>query len=197
MTGAATAYVIAVAGPPGAGKTTVSRLMAQRLPRARVLQFDDFQIMTERNLAEMESWLDRGGPFEEIAAPGFVEELAALRSSGLDHVIVDGPLGRAHPPTGAMTDFVVYLDTPLDLALSRVLRKMAIGAARAQDLDAGRRFANWLDTYLDSYQRFSRRSYELQRAVVMPGADVALDGAAAPERLADLALEACGRGTGR
>ena len=103
---------------------------------------------------------------------------------------MDGPLGRAYPRTAHLIDLVIYIDTPLDLALARVMGGQAAHAARAPEPGAPRQFAQWLEAYLENYQGFIRRSYAMQREVVLPGADVVLDGALPMERLVDLALDA-------
>ncbi len=190
-------FVIAIAGPPGGGKTTLSNAISVRLGGAPVLRYDDYQTMTRRGLPEVEDWLSRGAPFDEISAPGFAEELARLLASDASHVIVDGPLGRAYRPTAPMIDFLVFLDTPLDLALSRVIKNATVTAARSPDPDSARRFVGWLETYLDIYQRFSRRAYDLQRRMVMPEAELVLDGESPPDRLADMTLAARERGAGK
>ena len=190
MRGVGAARVIAIAAPPGGGKTTLSGLLSARLCGCPVLHFDDHEVATRRAPTEVEAWLDRGAPLEEVAAPGFAEGLAALVGSDARHILVDGPLGRAYAPTAALIDLVLYLDTPFDLALARVLRGQAAHAARAPEAGAPRQFAQWLEAYLANYQGFIRRSYTMQREVVLPGADLMLDGALPMERLVDLALDA-------
>ena len=193
MRGAAAARVIAIAAPPGGGKTTLSGLLSARLGGCPVLHFDDHEVATRRAPAEVAAWLDRGAPLEEIAAPGFAEGLSELRGSDAAHILVDGPLGRAYPRTAHLIDLVIYIDTPLDLALARVMGGQAAHAARALEPGAPRQFAQWLEAYLANYQGFIRRSYAMQRDVVLPGADLVLDGALPMERLVDLALDAINR----
>lgn len=181
--------VVSIAAPPGGGKTTLSHMLAARLSNAAILHFDDYETFTARSPAEIEAWADRGAPFAEITAPNFAEDLARLRASGVSYVVVDAPLGRAHPATAAMIDFLIFVDTPLDVALARTIRAGAARAAQASDT-AAHNFAAWLETYLDGYTRFTRRICEIQRARVMPNADLVLDGMLAPDRLAELAIAA-------
>ena len=89
-----------------------------------------------------------------------------------------------------MIDFLVFLDTPLDVALARVLRQQASLAAHGTEPGGPLRFAFWLEAYLDNYVRFMRRSYVMQRSVVLPQADLVLDGALAPEHLLEMILRA-------
>ena len=183
-----TATVISIASPPGGGKTTLSRLLSARLHDAPVLHYDDYEALTRRSPAEIERWLDDGARLDEIPVPGYAEKLTSLKAAGTAHVVVDGPLGRAHPPTAAMIDFLFFIDTPLDIALARVVRKQAKLAAHTPDRDGAPKFVGWLEGYLDNYARFMRRSYVMQRALVLPQADLVLDGTLAPDRLAETML---------
>jgi uridine kinase len=183
-----TATVISIASPPGGGKTTLSRLLSARLHDAPILHYDDYEALTRRSPAEIERWLDDGARLDEIPVPGYAEKLTSLKAAGTAHVVVDGPLGRAHPPTAAMIDFLFFIDTPLDIALARVVRKQATLAAHTPDRDGAPKFVGWLEGYLDNYARFMRRSYVMQRALVLPQADLVLDGTLAPDRLAETML---------
>jgi uridine kinase len=190
MSASSHATVISVAAPPGGGKTTLSRMISARLGNAPILHFDKYETFTARSTAEVEAWVDRGAPFAEITAPSFGEDLARLRAGGASYVVVDAPVGRAHPATAAMIDFLIFVDAPLDVALARVIRAQAVRAAGAADPAVAQGFATWLETYLDNYPRFMRRIYDVQRANVMPQADLVLDGTLVPERLTELAVAA-------
>jgi uridine kinase len=182
--------VVSIASPPGGGKTTLSRLTSAKLHDAPILHYDDYEAMTRRSPAEIERWLDEGARLDEIPVPGYLEKLTSLKAAGTAYVVVDGPLGRAHPPTAAMIDFLVFLDTPLDVALARVLRQQAELAVRSTEPGGPLKFAVWLKSYLDNYAHFMRRSYLMQRAIVLPQADLVLDGTLAPDHLLDLMLRA-------
>jgi uridine kinase len=178
------AAVIAIAAPPGGGKTTLARLLAARLA-APTLQYDDYEQITRRSPAEVEAWLDRGASADEVPLPGFAEALAGLRQSGARHVILDFLLARAHGPTAAEIDFMIFVDTPLDIALARTLRQQ-VALAQASPSAVG--FIDWLAAYLDSYARVMHRSYLLQRATVREKADMILDGMLPPDELATRAI---------
>jgi uridine kinase len=181
-TPAATA-VIAVAAPPGGGKTTLVRSLSARLG-APTLHYDDYEQITRRSPAEVEAWLDRGAPAEEVPLPNFAEALIGLKQGAARHVLLDFLLARAHPPTARHIDFLIWIDTPLDIALARTLREQ-VGRARNAPPAAG--FIDWLAGYLDGYAGVMHRSYQLQLASVRPHADMILDGMLSPDRLAELA----------
>jgi uridine kinase len=184
------ATVVSIASPPGGGKTTLSRMISAKLRDAPILHYDDYEALTRRSPADIERWLDEGARLDEIPVPGYLEKLTSLKAAGTAHVVVDSPLGRAHPPTAPMIDFLVFLDTPLDVALARVLRQQASLAAHGGEPGGPLKFAVWLEAYLDNYAHFMRRSYVMQRAVVLPQADLVLDGALAPDHLLELILRA-------
>ena len=165
--------VIAVSGPPGAGKTAVARFLIDALGATRV-NYDDFERMTDRSEAEIADWLKRGAPFAEIPAPGLAEAVAAARERGGD-VIYETHLGRAWPPTAEMIDVSIYLDTPLDLALSRNLRDFV----QAWKKKGGpvSRGADWFDGHLAAYEAIIRPSLIAQIERVRPLADHVIDNA--------------------
>jgi uridine kinase len=166
-----------------------------KLHDAPILHYDDYEALTRRSPAEIELWLDRGARLDEIPVPGFAEKLTSLRSAGTPYVVVDTPLGRAHPPTAVMIDFLVFVDTPLDIALARILREQARLAVQTAEPGGALKFAVWLEGYLENYARFTRRSYAVQRTTVMPQADLVLDGSLTPDRLVELTVRAlAGRG---
>jgi hypothetical protein len=169
-------------------------MISAQLHHAPLLHYDDHESWTRRGAADMQAWIERGARLDEIPLAGFAEKLAELRAGGGPWVVVDAPLGRAHPATAAAIDFLIFIDTPLDVALARVVRNQAAMAAKATEPAAPRDFAIWLEAYLGNYARFMRRSYEVQRSMVMPQADLLLDGTLAPDRLTELAMIAIRKG---
>jgi uridine kinase len=165
-------------------------MISTKLHDAPILHYDDYEALTRRSPLDIEKWLDEGARLDEIPVPGYLEKLTSLKAAGTAYIVVDSPLGRAHPPTAAMIDFLVFLDTPLDVALARVLRQQAGLAAHNAEPGGPLKFAVWLEGYLDNYAHFMRRSYVMQRAVVLPQADLVLDGALEPDQLLELILRA-------
>lgn len=105
------------------------------------------------------------------------------------------PLGRAYAETAELIDVLVWVDTPLDLALARNLRSSTV-AALAADADP-KGFLHWLDAYLEQYMGQVRLILEVQKSRVAPAADLTLDGTRAQEELIAEASRMVGRFSGR
>ncbi|MGX5777349.1 AAA family ATPase [Methylorubrum zatmanii] len=193
-------FVLAVAGPPGSGKTTLSRALAERLGGAPVLSYDAYEEITGWPPERVAEWLRRGAALDEVPVPGLAEDLARLRRGepvpdrerggilrpsrrgGRPVIVLDTLLGRAHPGTGAQIDHLLWLDLPLDVALARKLRSFT-GEAR-QDPAAAPALLGALDAYLGRYDSLLHPTYALQRARIRPGADRILAAGTLAEHLA-------------
>jgi uridine kinase len=162
-----TGVVIALSGPPGAGKTTMGRWLAERLKAARV-NYDDHEQMTRRNEGEVADWLARGAPIDEIPAPGLAQAVDQARQSNT--VVYETPLGKAWPPTRDMISLSIWIETPLDLALTRKLQIMA-QAWRDKGGPADP-CAQWFKGHFQAYEEIIRPSLLVQIERVRSQADV-------------------------
>ena len=130
------------------------RRLSARLGGAPSLHYDDYEQITKHSPAEVEAWLERGAPADEVPLPNFAQAIADLKQGPARHVILDFLLARAHAPTARHIDLLIWIETPLDIALVRTLRDQ-VGLARAAPPAAG--FIDWLSGYLDSYARVMHR----------------------------------------
>jgi hypothetical protein len=71
--------------------------------------------LSDRLLAED---LKRLKHHQEITSP--VDQKKVLPAA---YILFDAPLGRAHGETGQYIDLMVYLDTPLDVAMARPAKR--------------------------------------------------------------------------
>lgn len=199
-------FVLAVAGPPGSGKTTLSHALSQDLGGAPVLAYDAYEEVTRWPPEQVAAWLARGAPFDAVPVPGLAEDLARLRrgepvpdrerggllrpsrrGSGRPVIVLDTLLGRAHPGTAAQIDHLVWLDLPLDVALARKLRSFTAEARRDPSAAAG--LLGALDAYLGRYDTLLHPTYALQRERVRPAADRILGDGTVAEHLAAIRSE--------
>lgn len=159
-----TRRIIAVSGPPGAGKSTLTAALAARLGGV-VVRYDDHEVITSWPPDRVIRWLDAGAPFDAVIAPGLRDAL--LAQTGL--VLLETPFGRACPETGGMIDTSLWLDCPDDVALARKI--LALSAKNHGNPG----FAGWLTAWLNAYGQFTRRALAVQRLRVKPTADQVID----------------------
>jgi uridine kinase len=184
--------VIAIAGPPGSGKTALIDALS-RLTPSSALFLDGFETPSDlMSPAALAAWLKAGARFDHFTVAGLAEALAALKSgvpvrepvsgravSPAPLILFEMPFGRAHPPTAPLIDLLVWLDTPLDAALARnVLAWQAQGRPGA-----------WLAAYMKEYLAVTRAVLAAQKAQIAPAADLTLDGLAPPADAARKLLE--------
>ena len=183
-------FVLGLAGTPGAGKTTLTTRLRERRPRARVVYYDKYQPITRMSEAQVRDWFARGGDPNEVDHHDLVLDLR--RETRGQHgaiarplLIFETPFGRLHRETGAFIDFLVWIDTPLDLALSRAILAFTRIARAETSPKAARDFILWQEQYMTNYP-LVRDMYQAQRERIAPTADLVIDGTRATDALADL-----------
>jgi uridine kinase len=194
---ATTPYIVALAGPPGGGKTALMLALAQRLPQASWLSMDGFPIPAAMDVQTLGAWLADGADISRLeicelnaalgelkAGRGVMEPQTGRRVAASSLVLLEAPLGRAHADTAPFIDFLVWLDTPLDIALARNLL--------AWEAQADGRPRAWLAEYARQYLDLTHRVLRAQRVAVMQGADLVLDGLLDPTALAEQVIRALG-----
>jgi uridine kinase len=174
-------YVIAVAGPAGGGKSSLVGALLGTLRDATAIHVDSYQRITDRPVREIARWMERGADFDEFSIPLLSDHLAALKrgqpvvdpQTGREiapakYILFETHFGRAHRDTGKHVDLLLWIDTPLDVALAR----------NVIDLIAARESFAGLQRYLGSYLEDVRRLRLMQRERICADAEVVLDGAA-------------------
>jgi uridine kinase len=188
-------FVIGISAPSGGGKTTVAHHLMARLPDAVLLCFDDYDHLTSHP-ASYAQWLAEGADYDAWQTPQLNTDLRRLRQGeAIVHpltgeivpaattIVFDAPLGRAHDETGGQIDLMVFLDTPLDVAMARrLLRTNNHDEASPAD-----RLAQ-IHSELTAYLAFGRAAYLEMDRQVKPRCDLILDGLRPPDELAQQIL---------
>ncbi len=194
--------VVGIAGPVGAGKSTLVLALATALVDTTTLQFDHFERMTERPIEEVMRWMRDGADLDQVPMPGLAEALEALKAgrAAIDpltraqlqpaaYILFETQFGRRHTASGREIDFLVWIDVPLDVALARKVRQL-LRVATAGDAQGARDFLPWLEGYLDNYLGVVGELLRVQRETVAAGADLVVDGQAAPREMAQRVAQA-------
>ena len=126
-------FVIGISSISGGGKTATTKKLATLLSNSVTLYFDDYDD-TNVHPENRQEWLQQGADYNAWKTPTLTKDLKTLKSgnpitsvldgsiiSPAQFIIFDAPLGRAHCDSGRFIDYMVFIDTPLDVAMARRL----------------------------------------------------------------------------
>ena len=171
------ALVVGLSSPSGGGKTTIVKRLAAVIPESVMIFFDDYDGSTIHP-SSFRSWLDQGADYNAWKTPRLASDLRRLKEGRpIEHpingsqvgpsriIIFDAPLGKAQEETGSLIDFMVFIDTPLDVAMARRLLR---------DADTGDKvsLSDEMRTYLDH----GRQAYLEMDKQIKPACDLSVDG---------------------
>lgn len=124
--------VIGISGISGAGKSTLIKRLAETL-QASSLFWDDYDEISQ-GPEDYVKWHESSKNYEDWIYDSLVNTLKKLKEGQkvicpatkrqlypTTYILFDAPLGYCHKATGTYIDFLICLDTPLDIALGRRL----------------------------------------------------------------------------
>ena len=176
--------VIGVSAVGGGGKTEVTRRLTEVLGDAVALHFDDYDD-TNVHPGDLERWFADGADYDAWQTPVFSRHLQALKAGQSisypvegetvgpsRYVVADAPLGRAHSDSGRFIDLMVFIDTPLDVAMARRVLRGIEPAARSTAYEALKQVKG----ELSGYEARARPIYEHFQKRMRAGSDLIVDG---------------------
>lgn len=189
------AFVVAVSGTSGAGKSTIIEGLAARLGEATRLHFDEYLVLGN-DVGEIVAWLAEGADPDRVETPELAADLARLvagqpvaRPGGgaairpAPFIIIEEPFGRARREIAPLIDFAVHLDVPLEIALGRRLLR-AIHALPIADPPGGHaELVADIEGQLLAFLAIGREAYLAADRAARGAADLVLDGLQPPDAL--------------
>ena len=138
--------VVGISAVSGGGKTSATKRLVEALGDAVALHFDDYDD-TNVHPDDLQRWFADGADYDVFQTPVFSRHLQALKSGqSISHpvegksiapsrfVVADAPLGRVHADSGRFIDLMVFVDTPLDVAMARrILRDIELADSSMAD----------------------------------------------------------------
>lgn len=169
--------VIAISGASGCGKTSLIKIVSDKLSCPYLL-FDDY---TDAHTYpdDMNAWLKAGVNLNEIKTPAFIGALETITlSSNAPYVFIEEPFGRCRAEISKYIDYVILLDVPLEVCLSRVITRN-INTPHIDSLNA-------ISNYLCAYDNHLRAIYSNVVEQVRQACDLTVTGVLSLSKSADL-----------
>lgn len=166
--------ILAIASVSGGGKSTAVANLTERLPNAKALCFDDYNF---RGPADIVLWLERGMDYDEWNLEPLLTDIKTLLTEPLDFIVLDFPFARLHTASRSYIDFTIFIDTPLDLALVRRIKR-----------DFADSTSNEIITDVDHYENKGRAAYLQMLEDIKPDSDAVIDGSGTREEVTQAIL---------
>ncbi|MCH8989817.1 MAG: hypothetical protein IIA92_13560 [Chloroflexi bacterium] len=185
-------FVIGISSVSGGGKTAVAEKLTELLQDAVMLCFDDYDETTVHP-EDLHTWLTSGADYNVWKTPSLTSDLHSLTTGNhitspvdgstipaAQYIVFDAPLGRAHSDTGKFIDFMVFIDTPLDIAMARrLLRDITTHTVKGAENSI-----KSLNAHLSSYLNGGRLLFLELENQIKSNCDIVLDGRLTVDELA-------------
>ena len=142
--------VIAISGASGCGKTTLVRKLSDEF-KCPNLHFDDFVVINTYPV-NMKKWFENGANVSEIKTPELANTLGRLISNNnSQYIFIEEPFGRERDSISPLIDYVILLDQPMEICLSRVIQRNTDNPTPDSLNSISRYLANYDDHFRDIY----------------------------------------------
>lgn len=142
--------VVAISGVSGCGKTSVVTQLSKVFSCPSLLFDEHTDLDSFPN--DMKLWFKNGANASMIKTPRLVTALRELKVlSNNEFIFLEEPLGRCRAPISSLIDYVILLDMPMVVCLSRLVMRNI----QNPNIDS----SNSLPKYLSMYDEFFRELY--------------------------------------
>ena len=176
---------IAVSAVSGGGKTCVTNELLNLLKPSVPIFFDSYK----GDLLGIDycEWSEAGADANLWNLNPMIHDIICRINENYKYILIDYPFGRAHKGISNLTDFAVFIDTPLDIAFARRIERDYCHR------DPSRKMISepleHLSEYITFYQRRHRNTYLKHIETVKPTCDMVVDGLDTPLNLANTIIE--------
>lgn len=157
--------IVAIAAVSGGGKTYITSKLQENIENSEVLCFDDYDSDGPKSISE---WVENGCDYNEWHLNLLMEAIDSIISNKkrqTDLILLDYPFARKHDEMSKYIDHTIFIDTPLDIALSRRILR-----------DFKNRSKSDIEKNLSDYVTFSRLGYLEMLKSIKPNSDYIVDG---------------------
>ena len=172
-------FIIAIAAVSGGGKTTIITQLTQQLQNSKALFFDDYDFKGPDDVLQ---WVDHGADYDEWDLTPLVRDLEELMAEPLEYILLDFPFSYQHSLTREFIDCTVFIDTPLDIALSRRMVR-----------DFKDSSVEEIMVQMEHYSNQGRRAYLKMLETIKPDSDIVVDETLSVDEITNLIIKNCGR----
>lgn len=170
--------VVSIAAVSGGGKTTIASQLNAKLPNSRMLLFDDYDFKGPDDIIE---WVDQGADYNEWNLSPLIDDLETLINENLDYIVLDFPFAYKHESVSKYIDYAVFIDTPLDIAMARRIKR-----------DFSNEPTRSILNDMENYVARGRRGYLEMLKTIKPNSDIIVDGKLSISEIVDIILEFIG-----
>ena len=171
--------VISISGVTSGGKTTTVKELLNRLPKSEALYFDDRDYAALSGITDLGEWERNGWDMSQWNLQDLVDDIEQLLQENLDYIILDYPFGYMQNDISGFISLVVFIDTPLDIAMARRMLRDFRNSSVTDIMDD-------MEWYLEEGRELFISSNEIQSE----DADLIVDGSLSVNERCDVIIEA-------
>ena len=197
-------FVIVFAGTCGSGKSSVLHRVAEMLDGAPILKFDEYERFMNGWPEDLKQWLADGADANQFKNLRMLRDIQfLLLGESITHpntnrpiipaqyLFIEDPFGKQRSAFAKYYDYLVFVDTPQDVALCRMVKRWIKNKSLQQDGAAAEerkeatpeQLLELIETSLNRYLVSHRELYTLVSSKTKQNADLIINGLKPVEEL--------------